>query len=325
MTRCKGCGITLQDKDKNGLGYVEDINSDICRRCFRLSHYGEYKTVSLDNSDYKKIIKSIPDDSLVVYICDILSLDIYNLDNYNNILLVITKRDIMPKSVKDYKLIEYIKRKVNVLDIVIISSNKNYNIDNLYTLIEKYSKGRDVYFVGNTNSGKSTLINKLQKNYSNSSYNDVTVSMYPSTTLDKVIIKIGSINIVDTPGIIDNGNIINYLNSKELKKVIPKKEIKPKSCQIRGKGSIVIDNFARIDYESVNDNSMVIYGANSLNIRFNSIKKDNLLDLNCTCFNLDNNKDIVIPGLCFIKFVGSIKVKVYTFENVVPYERDNLI
>ena len=123
MTKCKGCGITLQNKDKNGLGYVEDINSDICRRCFRLSHYGEYKTVSLDNSDYKKIIKSIPDDSLVVYICDILSLDIYNLDNYNNILLVITKRDIMPKSVKDYKLIEYIKRKVNVLYIVIISSN----------------------------------------------------------------------------------------------------------------------------------------------------------------------------------------------------------
>ena len=76
MTKCKGCGITLQNKDKNGLGYVEDINSDICRRCFRLSHYGEYKTVSLDNSDYKKIIKSIPDDSLVVYICDILSLDI---------------------------------------------------------------------------------------------------------------------------------------------------------------------------------------------------------------------------------------------------------
>lgn len=326
MTKCKGCGIELQNEDKNSLGYVENIDNELCMRCFRLTNYGEYKNVSLGNYEYKKIVDSIPNSSLIVNVVDILSLDLNNIGDYKNVLLVITKRDIMPKSIKDYKLIDYIKKRTNVIDVVIISSNKNYNIDYLYSLILKYSNNRDVYFVGNTNSGKSSLINKLQRNYGNGDeYNKITVSMYPSTTLDKVKVSLGGIDIIDTPGIIDDANIVNYLEAKDLKKITPKNEIKPKSCQIKGKGSIVIDKFARIDYDTKDSNSMVIYASNGLDIRFNSLNKEYLKELKCTCFSLDNNKDIVIPGLCFIKFVKEVDVKVYTLDNVVPYERDNLV
>ena len=36
MSKCKGCGIDLQDKDKQAVGYVIDLNQDYCQRCFRL-------------------------------------------------------------------------------------------------------------------------------------------------------------------------------------------------------------------------------------------------------------------------------------------------
>lgn len=326
MKKCSGCGIELQTEDKNKLGYIDNLQKNICTRCFRLSNYGEYKKVDLTNTDYEKIIQSIPSDSLVIYTSDIMSLELSNLSKFKKVLLVVTKRDILPKSVKDYKLIEYIKKKnQNILDVILISSLKNYNLDLLYEKIKNYSNNKDVYLVGNTNTGKSTLLNKLIQNYSDTITNPVTVSMYPSTTLDKVSVKLKDVTIVDTPGLIDKGNIVNYLGGKDLKKITCKKEIKPKSCQIEGKGSILIDNYARIDYETDTKNSMVIYASLDLNIRFCSRNKDDLRELQLSSFNLSANKDIVISGLCFIKFVGPIKVKVYTIKPVSVFERDNLI
>ena len=58
--KCIGCGIHLQTKDKNIEGYVDDINKEICERCFKLKYYGEYKEVTLSNKEYKDILNNIP-------------------------------------------------------------------------------------------------------------------------------------------------------------------------------------------------------------------------------------------------------------------------
>ena len=52
MIRCKGCGVILQNTDKNKLGYVEANEQELCMRCFRLSHYGEYRSVELDKGEF---------------------------------------------------------------------------------------------------------------------------------------------------------------------------------------------------------------------------------------------------------------------------------
>ena len=41
IKKCLGCGIFLQDKDVNSLGYTPKIENDLCQRCFKLKHYGE--------------------------------------------------------------------------------------------------------------------------------------------------------------------------------------------------------------------------------------------------------------------------------------------
>lgn len=311
--KCMGCGNILKD---------DELEHNICNRCFRLKHYGEYHVTNKDNSDYLKIINNIDSDDLVIYVTSLLNLTIMDLSKFKNVIVVLTKRDILPKSVKDNKIIDYVKNHYNFKDIEVISSIKNYNLDNLISKIEKYNK-KKVYLIGNTNSGKSTLLNKMIENYSESDI-DITTSMYPSTTLDTIEVKIKDIEFIDTPGIVDNGSVINYIDYKMLKKITPKKEVKPRTYQIKGKGSLVIEDLVRIDYET-NDNSMTIYIANSVNIIRVGEANPRLKDLPKREFNLKNDKDIVITDLCFVKFVKGLKVKIYANNNINVYERDNLI
>lgn len=321
--RCVGCGCILQDNDINRDGYVLDINDDICQRCFRIKYYNEYKVTSRNNSDYINIINSIENDDLVVYVTSLLDLRLDFIDSFKNVIIVLTKRDILPKSVKDYKLINYIKERYSCLDIEVISSIKNYNLDSLYDKIIKYNKSGNVYVIGSTNSGKSTLINKLIKNYNDCDI-EITSSMYPSTTLDKIEISFDEFKLIDTPGLINNGSIINFIDNKRLKCITPKKEIKPRTYQLKGKGSFIIDDIVRVDYETI-DTSMTIYISNGVNISFAGKDNNKLRDMTKQSFNLNNNKDIVISDLCFIKFTNEVKLNIYIYDNVDIYERDNLI
>ncbi len=322
MNKCIGCGSILQDTDKNKDGYVLDINDKLCQRCFRIRYYNEYKNTIRDNNDYLKILDSINNDDLVVYVTSLLDIRLDYIDSFKNVIVVLTKRDILPKSVKDEKLIKYIKSRYNPLEVIVVSSVKNYNIDYLFDTLRQYKKN-NIYVVGTTNGGKSTLINKLIKNYSD---NDVVItsSMYPSTTLDKIEINILGLNIIDTPGLINKGSIVNYIDNNILKKITIKKEIKPKTYQLNGKGSILIEDLIRLDYDT-KGTSMTIYVNNLVNIRFLGKDNNKLLDGKCNKFSLDNNKDIVISDLCFIKFTKNVNLNIYSNYDVLIYERDNLI
>ena len=326
MNKCLGCGIKLQTENKNDLGYTTNMETKICERCFRMKNYGEYQKVSLNNKDYQEIIDNIPRSSLVVYVADVLSLNLSNIPTNYNTILVLTKYDILPKSTKEEKIIAKIKKQNSTfLDIIVVSSLKNYNIDKLYNVLNKYSNKNSIYLIGNTNSGKSTLLNKLIKNYSIDKNPNITVSMYPSTTLDKVEIKLNDLTIIDTPGLIDDGNYVNILSSKDLKIITPKKEIKPKSCQVTGKGSILIGKFARIDYETNVPNSFVIYTSQTVVSNFISLKNNTYKDLEQHKYSIRNNQDIVLPGLGFIKFTKPLNITIYTPKEIKPYTRENII
>lgn len=323
IKKCVGCGINLQTKNKDIEGYVDDINKEICERCFKLKHYGEYKEVTLDNKDYQNILDNIPSDSLVVYLTSVLNLNLEYIEKFNNVIIVLTKKDLLPKSVKDYKLINYISKMTsNYKDIEVISSIKNYNLDNLMNKIKQYKNNQEVYFIGMTNSGKSTLINKIIKNYSDNKL-EVTTSIYPSTTLNKIELNINDLKIVDTPGLLSKGSILNDLSQKEIKKITPKKEIKPRSYQLKGNNSLIIDNKIRVDF--LGDNNITIYIANNINIVKTRLSNNTLKETRVKELSLKENKDIVIEDLCFIKLTKESKVNIYTNYNVNIYERDNLI
>lgn len=323
IKKCIGCGCLLQDKDKNSLGYIFDINQELCERCFRLKNYGEYQSVSLNNNDYKKIINSIPSTSLVVYIVSLLNINFDYINNFKNVLIVLTKKDILPKTIRDEKIIKYVSDKVeNFLDIEVVSASNNYNIDNLYTKLKKYGKDKEIYFAGMTNSGKSTLLNKLIENYTNEPPK-ITTSIYPSTTLNKINIKIGNLKIIDTPGLLNTKSILNYLTLKEIKKITPKKELKPRNYQIKRSASLLIENYLQINIHG--SDNIVFFLANNLKITRIVYDKEKLKNKYKYHLVLKPNNDIVIDDLCFIKFQKSIQVDIYSLYNINITSRNNLI
>ena len=74
-------------------------------------------------------------------------------------------------------------------EVVLISAEKGWGIEDLLTAINQNRDHEDVYIVGTTNVGKSTLINKLIE-LSVGEKDVVTTSRFPGTTLDMIDIPL---------------------------------------------------------------------------------------------------------------------------------------
>ena len=325
MNKCIGCGAVLQSNDVSKEGYIKN-NGNLCERCFRIKHYNEYKQVSKTNEDFIPILKDINNTKdLVVLVLDLFNLpenlDIITNNINNEILLVLTKRDILPKSIYDENIFKYIDNyKLNYVDKIIISSLKNYNFDLLLEKINKYKKSKNVYVVGFTNAGKSTMINHLIKNYSNLDL-EITTSILTSTTLNTIEVPLlDDLILLDTPGILESGNIIDYLDNSLIKKIIPKKEIKPITYQIKNKQTILIDNICNLE---VSDTNLTIYMSNSLNIKrvYKEIKKENKRKIVID----KKNTDVVILGLGFIRIMNPGTIYLDIDEKIKVFTRKSLI
>lgn len=325
---CIGCGAVLQDKNSSEIGYVTELEKELCERCFQIRHYNKYQVVEKTNQEYENILKKIANtDDLVVFVVDVLHinkkikevLDFFKQD----ILLVLTKRDLLPKVIYEQRLLDYMDVfSDHFVDKVMISSQKNYQFDELYEKIKTYQKSPNVYIVGLTNAGKSTMINQFLKDYTESD-KVITTSMLPSTTLDMIEIPINeSLVFIDTPGILDEGNFIHTIqDGKQLKKITPKKEIRPISYQVRGTQYFKIEDFF---YLEVPDNQIIFYFSNALKIErfYQKKEKQHLI---CHELSITGKEDIVIPGLGFIKVMKSGKVSIYLPEGVNCYTRKSFI
>ncbi len=331
--RCQGCGIVLQDENVLQEGYTTSLENDICQRCFRLKNYGEYQVVTKSNDEYLEIIKEVgKTKDLVLYITDLLNLE-KNIEEIRNLIpnkmiLVLNKKDVLPKSVKETKLINYLESKnIHFEEVIVISANKNYNIDYLLKRIKFHQTSKNVYVVGHTNAGKSSLINRLIKNYSDNSQ-ELTMSPLPSTTLNTVTIEINEyLTLIDTPGLVDQGSILNFVDEKMVKKISAKKEIKPRTYQLRKNQSIVIEDLIRIDYVEGERNSFTLFISNDLKVKrlLNLFNNDDLKDKNKITYEMKYDEDLVINGLGFVKIVDKCVIDLYIDKDVDTFTRKSLI
>lgn len=335
--KCSGCGAWLQNDDPKLIGYTPKKDGNVCQRCFRLTHYNDVVINMQQGIDETEIMKKINElDALVCWVVDLFDFEAGMKAALNrhlagkNILLIATKRDLLPVTIGNQKLAQFLMKRCNENGLSVrgvVCSNdviRHNNVDNesineVAYAIESLRNGRDVVFAGMANAGKSSLLNALlQKNL-------LTVSSHPGTTLDLNPIQCDGFILYDTPGLVNRSSILTYLDSKDFKKVIPQKNINPKIYQLTKNQTLSLGGLARIDLFGCENVSAAVYVSNELMIhrskadqaddlwekhlnemlvpsitqKYEDLKKIVIQD------NIDG-KDICIPGVGFVCIHGKV-------------------
>lgn len=327
---CIGCGSKLQTLDKNKEGYINPKvyeKATLCERCFKIKYYGE-AYVTDNPKDKTSLIKMINDSNKsVVYLVDTLTISKETLsviDSLSNkVYLVLTKRDLLPKSVKNSKLKEYISNLTLIKDVFVISALKNNGVTELYNELIKNNE-KSVYVIGYTSSGKSTFINKLLT--LNGKSGNITTSSLPNTTLECINIKLNDkLTLIDTPGFVSENSSYNFIDVDIYKKLLPKSVIKPKVYTIKKDFMIILGDIIRIENNSNEDVNLVFYFKNEIKLnKMRSIRNGLLKDKDKLDVKV-SDKDIILEGLGYIKVVGYANLTMYTLNKKMISVRNKMI
>jgi hypothetical protein len=289
---CYGCGSEIQTSDENAPGFIAkevlatSRSEILCQRCFKMKNYGVLNEVNLNNQEFIDLLNKIKQERcLIVYVLDFFNFHsslIKNFSEYisdNPVIVVLNKKDILPKSTSIVKLMNYysemlLERNIMPIDVIPVSSKTGENVDKVMDSIYRNCGNKNVYIVGMANVGKSSLINQLLKYYSNETTHFITTSQFPGTTLHTIAIPLDENTFMyDTPGIINNRSMWQHFEMPVLKKILPKKQIKPRTYQINDGQTIFIGGIAAVEYEKGPRSSFTFVMSNDLEL--NRVKSEN--------------------------------------------------
>lgn len=178
-----------------------------CQRCHFLINYNTALNLKVGPEDYINMISEIKDKKgLAIMMVDLLDFpcSIYPgminiIGNDRPIVLVGNKVDLLPKDSEEY--LKHLKRRLvdavveaglpitNIKHTCLISAHTNYGVEDLITKLHAIWRYQgDVYLMGCTNVGKSTLFNALLRSdyckvQASSIIKRATASIWPGTTL----------------------------------------------------------------------------------------------------------------------------------------------
>lgn len=307
---CYGCGVKLQSIDEEKEGYIplEKYDTSVyCKRCFRLMHYGDTSKNHTPKS-IEEILKTVNKNAkFVVFMVDFINIFDEVMDIFKRIkvpkILVISKSDIIPKNVSFEAIRSYLKKIYKVPTEVIFTSKST----NLNTLSKKLYGKSEVYFLGLSNSGKSTLLNTMIES-SGVKNKKLTTSFKENTTQDFVRIKLGDMTLIDSPGfVVDNFEVDKFTGIFS--------EIKPITYQNKKETTYDIGGLFQT---SITDATSVIFYF-SKNVEIKRLYNKKMIG---TSFKVKGNSDIVICGLGFIKVTQDTTVtlpkEIMKYMNIRP-------
>ena len=301
VKRCSNCGSILQTEDPTKSGYISPLILKkypdgilLCDSCFNEAK--QEKSEVILNKDFIKVLEAIKKtNSLIIYVLDIFSFEggfsseVTELLSDLDVIAVANKVDLMPLKSDERQLKEYVSHrlrvaKLNVKDVILTSSNTGYNIDKLRELIAETRNHRDVYFLGSQNSGKSSLISEIIKNFNNTTGRMIVTYTFPETSLRGFRIPTGTKNyIYEVPGFPINNSLINILDKPISTYIIPKKPVENRKVTISEKVSLAIGGICFVELTDGEKTVLNCYFSSKIDVKtkrgealkfFNSILKN---------------------------------------------------
>ncbi len=356
VARCYKCGAILQTANPKEVGYISpEIVSKypegllLCNDCFTNERFNIQPTEAHYEESYQSILETVKQSkALVCYVIDLLSFEGSFITKLNemieglDVLVVANKRDLLPDNIDDNALLQYVEHrlrvaKLKVKDVVLTSSHANYNIDLMYQKIVELANNRDVYFIGASISGKSSLISDLLKRYTNTTSRPVTVCTFKNTDLRGYKIPLtNKTSIYELPGTDITNSMLSKVERAVQNQIMPKKAIKPRKFTMHINKTIAFGGLAAIQLLSKEKTDVTCYASDSIEIKLKSIPGDKLIETtihkgnikpcssrftsfsqyDCYDFQIteEGSRDIGILGLGWINFTG----KNQTFRIFVP-------
>jgi ribosome biogenesis GTPase YqeH len=285
-----GCGVKLQTTQANEAGYIPQaaLKNEIliCQRCFRLKQYNELTPISMQDSHFINLLNSIGEQrGLVVYLVDLFDVNgswLSGLQRFvgdNPILLVGNKIDLLPKNIRESKVIHWLKYMASEaglkpIEVKVCSADSGQGIAELMETIESLRSNQNVFVVGTTNVGKSTFINKILDKLGVEKDLRLTTSRFPGTTLNMVQIPLEDDQFLcDTPGIMNRQQLAHFVSTEEYKVIMPQKRIKPMVYQLNEKQSLFFGGVGRLDFIAGASQAFVCYMSNQLYIHRTKLEK----------------------------------------------------
>ncbi|VDN03918.1 unnamed protein product [Thelazia callipaeda] len=193
--RCCSCGANFHCQDASLPGFLpaeiflklNDYKDQICRRCYMLKKHNFLLNVNVCEVDYRSMMEhlKLKQEALIIFVVDMTDFpgSIYSelpqIIGYQKPMIVVgNKVDLLPPDARPGFLRHYrqvlfaelqkagFSRNFNILNISLISAKTGYGVESLVTnIFLKFSTREtlrnDMYLVGCTNAGKSTLFNAL--------------------------------------------------------------------------------------------------------------------------------------------------------------------
>lgn len=312
---CYGCGVKLQSKDSTLPGFIPlgKEDSPYCQRCFKLIHYGINQETMMPKSTDNLINLINKENKLVLFLVSFFTIREDVIEVFKKIttpkILVISKIDNLPPSLNIKKLKSYIKTYYKIEeDICFISSVNELGIKSLLSNL-KSKDINDIVIAGESNSGKSTFINKILS-ILGSKLNMLTTSKMPNTTMDFIRLKVNSdLNIIDTPGFILE--TVSFLNAQPLKG-----RLKPVSFQMK-EGEVLKINNMFLKFQ--NNSNITLYFERDVYAK--KYYKDVFLE---NSIDIKDNTDLIIKGLGFIRVKNGTLVMTHNLEEKDVELRDSV-
>lgn len=189
-----------------------------------------------------------------------------------HVVLVVNKADLLPEQCSAARLEGWFRRRCKMARVpylscvFLVSARFGVGVDMLLeSLDELCGRLGDVWVIGAQNAGKSSLINAMQNLVdpnSSKKRRHLTEAAIPGTTLGILqlsgILPVSRCRVYDTPGVLHTHQMTSLMETSEVRMLLPRRQLKPRTFRCLVGSSISIGAAARIDVISAPSSSIYL-------------------------------------------------------------------
>lgn len=351
VMRCYCCGAVLQSKKKSEAGFIEKATLEsedainrvlYCHNCYEKMKAINTGMLEADADD--EILKILNDavatDALLIWVVDLFSFngtlnpDVVKKAKKLNVVVLGTKYDLFPRRIKQETMCQFLKDRFNEVgidpvSIKVFGNTENIKPEELLKRMDELRKGHDVYMIGSLASGKTNIINRTLKGYTNRSKRTIATEEYPGTSVKVLEIPLSNSSFFyELPGFSLNTSVLGKVEKEVKSIIIPKKEIRMQKLVLNEGDAMCVGSLAAFTLVKGRATTFHFYGAEANEVRRVSEKKlDRYLRENVVkrtvrpvserysaftdydVFEYDMEKDgkehdIAVTGLGWVRFEG---------------------